>query len=414
MNSKIIYLLFTFLITFSVLSQQSDHISFSPFVSRLKTQVSDSNIILTWKNPKDTAGKLLIYRYTEQFNSDNIENTFLLGTVDIPTESFIDYPDDTNKYYYLVLVQDTKDYIHHIFVPYRNMTVNAVNIPFVGSEIELATRITGIKAKVSEKSIILTFNSSKPKRSLLVYRSTEPVVDSDNLLSASTPVTLDEYPEGYVDYPVAGIEYFYTVLDAELVKAGEVNIVPGENSFVNPVIISVTKEQATDASITQRSLPLPYLSILQGVGTGESLVSSVLSYLPDEVELSLGTKEAVHKIVENIVIAEEKEMDIQVLDIDLVKNKVGEDGTLGLIIQDYFIEKEFSKSKKLIEDFLKIRHRQDVEERSYFYLGQILFFENKYKDALLSFIMAMEGYYVELQPWINACFNKLILVEESL
>lgn len=402
-----IVLLLLILLLLSILAFGQED-TLSPFVSRINAQVNEMSIVLTWKSPEGIKGKILIYRYTQEITEKNLGAAQLLMIADISKESYVDSPEDTKEYYYAVLIQDTKGVIHKVFVPYRNKTVTGVRIVDMKPEEERATIITLLKAEVSDNSIIISFHSSKPSRYLLLYRSTSKLVDEDSLLQATTPVTLEDFTYKYTDYPVAGIEYYYAVLDAGLVKIGTIELVPGQNSLITPVMIPLGDDTAALEPVSKRSLPLPYLDLISDIEFGGNIISSVSSYLPEQKNIRDSTEKAIEKALSRVKL-EQKEfiMEQVILPVDAAGSTGGESSILQKIISEYFSKGLYYKAETQLRDYLKIKHSEDVEARSYFYLGQILFFKGAYKDALLAFLMSQEHYYAEIQPWLDACFNKL-------
>ncbi|MBN2532448.1 MAG: hypothetical protein JXB88_06125 [Spirochaetales bacterium] len=386
----------------------------SPFVSRINAEVNEMSIVLTWKSPEGIRGKILIYRYTQEITEKNLGLAQLLMIADISNESYVDSPEDTKEYYYAVLIQDTKGVVHKVFAHYRNKTVTGVRIVDVTPEEERATKITNLKAEVSDTSIIITFQSSKPSRPLLLYRSTSRIVDEDSLLQTITPVALKDFSYKYIDYPVSGIQYYYAVLDAGLVKIGTIDIVPGQNSLKSPVMIPVKDDSVLKEPATKRSFPLPYLDLISDIESGKSIISSVSSYLPEQRKISDDTKKAIEKVLSSVKVQQEDIiMEPVILPVDSAGNTGGESSILQKIISEYFSGGLYYKAEQQLRDYLKIKHSEEVEARSYFYLGQILFFKGAYRDALLAFLMSLNLYYVEIQPWMDACFNKLFLSEEE-
>jgi hypothetical protein len=49
-----------------------------------------------------------------------------------------------------------------------------------------------------------------------------------------------------------------------------------------------------------------------------------------------------------------------------------------------------------------------VSARGYFYMGQADYFQGKYQEALVDFLLADSKYYLEIQPWIEACFSHIM------
>ena len=66
----LIFIILTILSFFSY--TQADE-TFTPYVTKMATEVSEMNIILTWESPEGISGKILIYRHTEEITKKNLE-----------------------------------------------------------------------------------------------------------------------------------------------------------------------------------------------------------------------------------------------------------------------------------------------------------------------------------------------------
>ena len=69
--------------------------------------------------------------------------------------------------------------------------------------------------------------------------------------------------------------------------------------------------------------------------------------------------------------------------------------------------KRFSETEVSLLNFLSTHHSEEIEARAHFYLAQAYYFQDKYEQAFLEFLLAEDKYYKQVQIWINACFRKL-------
>ncbi|MBN1698285.1 MAG: hypothetical protein JW881_12295 [Spirochaetales bacterium] len=379
---------------------------FSPFVSRLTATVSDIAIVLMWKNPKDIDGTILVYRYTEKINDENIADADVIASLEIDRESYVDYPDNTDEYYYAVLIKDKTGEIHSLFIPFRNITIEGVFIKESKTEIERTGEITELKAVVKDNTIVVTFKTTKKDGTYLLYRNTSPILISDNLIQSITPIAL-EGKTTYTDYPIAGIDYFYAVLDAALVKIGKIELEPGKNTLAKPVTIPIGGKEEKSSSTAGRPIPLPYISILSDVEDGKKLVPSVSSYLPEEKKLSKETEKAVDNLSRGLTFPSTPKIKMQILEIDTAATE-GEATTLQHIVNGLFAKKKFDIAEEKLKDFLRVKHSDELQARASFYCGQIYYFTERYEEAFFAFLMTQDAYYYEVQPWLDACFEKLM------
>jgi len=131
-----------------------------PFVSKLKAKAVDSRIHITWRNPENLQGTVLLYRHTEEIDQGNLGEAVLVATLEADQESCEDAPGDAKSYYYAALIRDDTGTIQRLFIPFRNKTSQGTRISILPTLESLAARITGIRAEVAGDSVQVTFQVS--------------------------------------------------------------------------------------------------------------------------------------------------------------------------------------------------------------------------------------------------------------
>ncbi len=382
---------------------------FAPFVSRLKAKADKSKIILTWEDSKDIKGVNIIYRYTKEITTDNIEKAEKIAEVPQGIERYRDIPPTTKKYFYAVLIKDEKGKVYKLLIPYRNKTLIGVAVQTLATEEQLATKITDIKAITIDDSVRITFSSSNKKRDVLLFRSTFPLKTLEGLLKASSPILIEGGNTEYTDYPIPGIKYYYAIVDAELFKVGKIKLIPGENTTSDYVTIPLTQNNmGIVKKAYTRPSPLPYLLISQDIETGEELVGTSPFQLPKKKEVSKATNKAINQILEKIHLPQPKPMEVEILPEERKPDAGREDYTLYKIVNDKLVKGDFREAEKLLYDFLSIYHSKDTELRARFYLAQSYYFQKNYKRAFIEFLMARDKNYTKIGKWLDACYDKLM------
>jgi hypothetical protein len=190
------------------------------------------------------------------------------------------------------------------------------------------------------------------------------------------------------------------------VKLGQVELLAGGNATSSPVQIALPKSpELVVAGAPVRPLPLPFLSITREVYSGDALGAE--SPLPEPQKLSAATEEALSRILRGIITPQAPEMDVTVLTADQVETAGGEEYILKKILQEHLLNQEYQRAESELIDFLSVRRDGELEARAHFYLGQSLYFQKRYDESLMKLLMARERYYVEVDPWLSACFDKL-------
>ncbi len=407
---RILFSFFLILTLLPALGAEEKTKVFAPFVSRLKATTEGSSIKLTWKSSAGIKNYKQVYRHSEEISQANFSQSEFIARLTPDQDFYIDLPPDTRNYYYAVLLEDQESNLYRLFIPFRNKTSLPASVSRAGKEEDLAASVTDIKAVVQGEAIIVNFKSSKPERQLLLFRSTLPVRSSEDLLRASFPATLNRNSSQYRDLPIPGVDYYYTVLDSDLFKLGKVVLIEGENSTRLPVKLPLSSSRTgLPASSSQlRPLPLPYLQIDSGVEQGVEWTSSLPFLLPEQIEsLKPATNKAIAKIFSGFSESVSPEIQLEILEVDQGGNNGGEEYALKDILQEQFLQGNFSQAEALFYKFLSIRRSGDIEARTHFYLAQSLYFQEKYREAFLTFLLAMDHYYTQIQPWLEACYQKL-------
>ena len=386
---------------------EETHEVFAPFVSHLKAVSGDNYVQLTWRDSVDLKGTVLIYRHTREITKKNIDRADFLAHVEHGIQSYTDYPTDTQFYYYAAIYEAHDGRTYKIFIPFRNKTLTGTKIKVVGNPELQAATITGLAAELSGDNVVISFDSDRPNRALLLYRSDSPFKNYSDLLRAVS-IFLGKDTQGYTDRPPAGIGFYYSVLDAEMVMLGRVKLINGKNTTQVPVVVPLksTLVMAPESGPVLRDLPLPFLIITREIETGDDLKSSL--QLPRYQELQPATSESVAKLLQGLALPRRREMKVMILEADEVQEPTGEVYILRSILDNYLAAGLYRQAESELEEFLSVRRAAEIETRAHFYLAQSYYFQNRYRKALLDFLLARDEHRREARIWLQACFEKLI------
>jgi hypothetical protein len=380
-----------------------------PFVSRLKAEVSDYRIVLTWKDSEEVKGENLIFRHSEEISENTIEKAALLARVSAGVERFVDIPPDQKAYYYAVLIEDATKNRFSVFIPFRNITGTSAAVGTLATEEELATVITGIRAAVSAQgdAVELSYNSSNPSRDLLVFWGTAPFAVAEDLLRGTSKSYVEPGTIKTNIAAIPGVNYYFAVLDAGGYKVGKVPLESGQNTTTSPVRIPLSASAAElPIAPERRTLPLPALQLTRAVETGRSLPTEEPYALPESRVVSSATEDSIERIIVGIPETKETGPKPTILESDSTPAG-GELASLSAVIKNQFAAGKYAEAGRLIEDFLSIRRKPDIEARAHFYLGQIKYFQSDTRNAVMEFLLAEEYFYPETRTWLEACFARL-------
>lgn len=385
---------------------------FAPFVSGLSTKVQDNKILLSWRAAPAAIDAYVIFRSDTPIDSSSFNRAVELATVEGTQLNYTDTPPDTSGYFYAVLGKSADGTLYKLFIPYRNVILQARAVETTLAPEHAATEISGISASRAGDTVEIRFRSSKPNRPVLLFRSNRPIRTESDLLEASALGTLTGNQELYVDYPLGGIPYYYAAFDADMARAGSYPMVPDENVLTSPVSVPITRLQVRKNTPSSRITPLPYLLISSTVFSGENLERS-FNYTSQPADLD----EAILEIWKNISKKTGSNESVfqakpVLLSFEQAESLQGEEQRLAGIVRDAFGSPNSSAQnwKSVEEDlkaFLNVRHSDSVKDRAEFYLGQVQFFRGDYHNSLFNFLLSGDSLYTESREWIEHIYPYL-------
>ena len=402
MRKVLLFLLLLNLVS-PAFTQEAGTESFVPFVSKLKAKADESQILITWRNPSNLEGVLLLYRHSTEIDQDNLNEALPVARLGADQESYRDTPPDDKLYYYALLIEDKSAVIRELFIPFRNKTSEGVRItapPPVESE---AARITGIKAEVVDDSVQVVFENSNPERNLLLFRGASPMITSEDLLNASAPLQLKPGTTRYVDYPIPGVESYYAVLDTETFKLGRLVLSAGENTTLRGVVVPLEVSRVALPPVSSAAAAAPALPYLQLAEDSQS----AFAIPPRREELDPLTEAAVSRVLASAAPLAAGQKALVILPED--RNEPGSGESTGLydILQEHLLAGDYAGAESKLQGFLNLRRSPYTEARVRFYLAQAYYFQGLYEEALFEFVLSQGQLYAPVQPWLESCFRHL-------
>ena len=256
--------------------------------------------------------------------------------------------------------------------------------------------IYNLSAVPDGESVIITFDSTDPHRSVILYRSTLPVRQPLDLMNAVLVQSGINSPA--VDRPVPGLSWFYTVIYEDEITTGNMSVNPG----VNATDSSVTISGGHIAERSMRPIPLPILTL--------NNITRRSFFLPETFE-DVTLSERSLNILQNTRIPQKEPLAMKnprVFSIDLEAPAGGEESALFQIVSEYFVNLEWDAARDSLQRYLFLPRSGDVEARARFYLGQTLYYTGNYREALMEFISFRSFNSVEANLWIDAVLTALV------
>ncbi len=376
-----------------------DNYVFAPFVSRLKAVENDSSIKLSWKDSRDIDGSYLIYRNTEKITRNNFSDSFLVAEVPSGVGRYTDTAMENTDFFYTVLVKSREGKIYDIFIPFRNVTSRPVTVKNINRISDNRAIVTYLRVTEKKDSLYITFNSSNPERNVAILRNISPIFSVEDSKESTLLSIIPSSKESYSDFPIPGVPYYYCVVDAELLKSFNFEIVPFENSTISPSEIRLSEETiiSYQNAVQSRPVPLPALILDKNIVTGKSL-SANYEYVFPEKELSGKIKTAVKTIISKIDTTDEMVPEILNSE-DFYNNR--ENIQLSMLIDKYFMKNDWESLEIKLYDFIRTNNKKSLKNKARFYLGQSYYFRNEYNKAYLEFLTSSESFYPESHKWME-------------
>jgi hypothetical protein len=437
---KVLLLLLVLLIAALAYTQEAGTESAVPFVSKLKAKVDESHILITWHNPKNLKGSILLYRHIEEIDAQSLDAADLIARLTAAQESYQDTPQDYRAYFYAVLIEDASGTVQKLFIPFRNKTSDGVRVAVLPVEEKESAEITALRASVVGDAVQIVFQSSNPGRGLLLFRSTAAMTTIEDLIEAYAPLQLEAGTTRFIDYPIPGVQTYYAVVDTEQFKLGKQKLVPGENATDRAVVVpmevqrigltpppeeqssaavpetqgqpstmSSSGEPATEirqertastsapeAERIRTTTPLPYLQLAHRI-TGPQR----------QEQLDDQTKEAIARLLSAAPPAAASQTTLTILPEEKSGVEPSESVGLQKIVTELLQTGDYQGAEARLQGFLNLRRSAYTEARVRFYLGQAYYFQGLYEEALLEFVLSQDQLYAPVQPWLESCFRQL-------
>ncbi len=387
---------------------------FAPFVSRLTIEAKNNLIRLMWKDSVDTRGPVYIYRSRQPF--ENIYNPLPLNPIEVPygAGSYIDEIEEPGTWHYMVVSSDTNGRRYEVAIPLGNVISILVHEGIIG-QLEViqeqpqspihqpVTGIESISVSVYEDAVSITFRTDGSAKTPVLYRSVEALRTPQDLLRAV--IVQSGVRSSFVDYPVPGIPYYYSIVYEEDISRGNIRIQPGINTTRDPVEIPLKSSNmaGTGARNDLRSMPLPIIST-------SSLISGIndLPELPAPIPLSPEAARVVESIAGNYSGSMEQfRKHPKVFAEDMNTSASGGDYALRSIVQGSFASRDWPRTRDELTQYLSIPRTANAEARARFYLGQSYYFSASPQEALFEFLLVENTYEKEAAEWIQASLAML-------
>ncbi len=262
-------------------------------------------------------------------------------------------------------------------------------------------------ALAREKAIVISWKASVQNCNLILYRSTQAFSNFASLSKAVPIANIRDTGIAYLDYPVSGIPFYYAIAEEHQLASGNISFIDGKTTIALPVEIIEMDDDLPKIKkqAKRRPIPLPYLNPSKKYQKKKQYFSSQTEGIINA--LTAGKQD--YREFPSAALRRK----IYVFPDDKSKPMGGENMELQRILKGSFAKKKWAHCEKELKDFLKIRRTSRVTARSKFYLGEVLFFQNKYDKALLQFLIAGDMYPKQAKEWAQYSLTELANITKS-
>jgi len=376
-----------------------------PYVSQIKAESRNNLIRITWVDSPDARGPVYIFRSARPF-SVSVPANIRPITVRYGVQYYVDDTDDMENVYYFIAASDISGRRFDIIIPQINSTSVHPGTQDAASGTLFAETaesqppvqergISSLRANRDGEGVVISFFSESTEKKIVLYRSMQPITQSQDLLNAV--IVRSGISSPFVDFPVPGFPWYYAVIYEDEISGGNIAIRPGINATTTGV--SIVGEGTAEQAL--RPIPLPMLALRNAVGEGYFL-PEIIEHTPLSAEAASILNDAeINKIYHVLKTP-------RVFVIDLQAPSSGEDSVLFQIVNEYFCHLDWENARINLQHYLSLPRSKDVEARARFYLGQTLYYTERYRDALLEFLYIRSIHPVEANNWIDAILSAMV------
>ena len=385
-----------------------------PHVSDLKVESRNNLIRLSWVDSPDARGQVFIFRSARPF-AGVVPANIRPVAVRYGQQYYVDDTDDLSNIHYFVAASDASGRRYDVILPRINNTsinfaqiestapaiaetIIAIESAFPSSQNERSSQVQGISnltAMQDGERVIITFDTSARQRNAILYRSMQPLRQPQDLLNAV--IVRSGVISPFIDSPVPGVSWYYAVIYEDEISSGQMGIRPGVNAIAAPV--TITAQDTFERTL--RPIPLPVLTLRNTMPEG------FLTEIPEKTPLSNESVRMLRgtRMPPKLPIVYKNP---RVFAVDLEAPTSGEESALFQIITEHFVKFDWEKASVGLRHYLSLPRSRDIEVRARFYLGQSLYYTQKYREALMEFLSFRTLHPAEANSWIDAVLTAMV------
>lgn len=386
----------------SILFSQEN--TYSPFPSRIKTYQNNLEIILTWNDSPDLSDEdYAIYRSNSPVTEEYIKTNDPIAVIPAGMGIYTDKPESSGQFYYgIICITAQREY--PICLPYRNCTDKAVVLEDETYQKQWANKISELKLTLVDDQIALSFKGENQDRSMAIFRATFPVNVSSAVEEARLIRILEPGQSYYLDSPIAGIPYYYAVVDYQLYSSGDQEVVYEGNYSKKSITLPISRYSGSDFlnSIPRRA-PLPNIKLEQFFKE----VQEANLFLPPEQTLSEKLEGRINQLGRSEAERNRKTYP-QVLAYEMSESNLPiQNRLITIVLQDMEKDNNWDEASQELLYLLKDTDDLNMQARILFYHGQCNYFLQRWEEAYLDLALSFTHYPKDSRSWMESILLEL-------
>ncbi len=262
-----------------------------------------------------------------------------------------------------------------------------------------------------QDGVRIEFRPSDSEAAYVIYRRSRPIAALEDLEDAIRIAVTPATESVHFDHPPPGLPYYYAVMAIDRLERGDGRLIPGRNRTINPITVPLDRDihvPQTPQPPMLRRVPLPKLLVIPQLES-DAMVYRALQEHERSQPLSEQLKPAFETLLRRAPDTEPPSpLTPQILPFERDENTErakGRETTLARIVTARFPRGEWAQAEQELRNLYSVFEEPQVRARALFYLGQTLYFQDRPREAFMSFLLAEPQLYQEVQPWLDAILS---------
>ncbi|HOX92978.1 MAG TPA: hypothetical protein PLC54_08630, partial [Spirochaetales bacterium] len=262
--------------------------------------------------------------------------------------------------------------------------------------------VDGLIARTDGEAIVVSFDAEESAGRIVLYRSTQAITSSNDMLNAAVAAILEPKAGPYRDYPVPGIAYYYAAFPERELMGGTLRVQAGRNATTVSAVVAAGTYRIGLASSSplSRAMPLPFLVIQKRMSEARPVIADDLT--PQSRSLSAETEKAIALLQARYGTgASVTKPEIMLFPEDMASPGGGEEYALRLVVRNVLSKGRYEQAAEELALYLSLPRSPVNAAKARFYRAQALGFAGRFREAFFELLRAQDAFFLECVPWMD-------------